>query len=66
MNPLFTFFELPIVTFITTYILVLTFKIVGIIAITWMSVLVLALLASSCCAFFACVISILLHYWSHS
>lgn len=66
MNPLFTFFELPIVTFIITYILVLTFKIVGIIAITWMSVLVLALLVSSCCAFCACVISILLHHWSHS
>jgi len=66
MNPLFTFFELPIATFIITYILVLTFKIVGIIAISWMSVLVLALLAGVCCAFFACVISILLHHWFHS
>ena len=66
MNPLFTFFELPIVTFIITYILVLTFKIVGIIAISWMSVLILALLVGICCAFCACVIAMVVHYWSHS
>ena len=66
MNPLFTFFELPIVTFIITYILVLTFKIGGIIAISWMPVLILALLVGICCAFFACVIAMVVHYWSHS
>ena len=66
MNPLFTFFELPIATFIITYILVLTFKIVGIIAITWMPVLILALLVGICCAFCACVIAMVVHYWSHS
>lgn len=66
MNPLFTFFELPIVTFIITYILVLIFKIVGIIAISWMSVLILALLVGICCAFYACVIAMVVHYWSHS
>ena len=66
MNPLFTFFELPIVTFIITYILVLIFKIVGIIAISWMPVLILALLVGICCAFCACVIAMVVHYWSHS
>ena len=66
MNPLFTFFELPIATFIITYILVLIFKIVGIIAISWMPILILALLVGICCAFCACVIAMLLHYWSHS
>ena len=66
MNPLFTFFELPIATFIITYILVLIFKIVGIIAISWMSVLILALLVGICCAFYACVIAMVVHYWSHS
>ena len=66
MNPLFTFFELPIATFIITYILVLTFKIGGIIAISWMSVLILALLVGICCAFCACVIAMVVHYWSHS
>ena len=66
MNPLFTFFELPIATFIITYILVLTFKIVGIIAISWMSVLILALLVGICCAFCTCVIAMVVHYWSHS
>lgn len=66
MNPLFTFFELPIVTFIITYILVLTFKIVGIIAISWMPILILALLVGICCAFCACVIAMVVHYWSHS
>ena len=66
MNPLFTFFELPIATFIITYILVLIFKIVGIIAISWMSVLILALLVGVCCAFCACVIAMVVHYWSHS
>ena len=66
MNPLFTFFELPIVTFIITYILVLTFKIVGIIAISWMPILILAVLVGICCAFCACVIAMVVHYWSHS
>ena len=66
MNPLFTFFGLPIVTFIITYILVLIFKIVGIIAISWMPVLILALLVGICCAFCACVIAMVVHYWSHS
>ena len=66
MNPLFTFFELPIATFIITYILVLTFKIVGIIAISWMPILILALLVGICCAFCACVIAMVVHYWSHS
>ena len=66
MNPLFTFFELPIATFIIAYILVLTFKIGGIIAISWMPVLILTLLVGICCAFCACVIAMVVHYWSHS
>lgn len=66
MNPIFTFFELPIAAGIIVYALTVVFKLVGILLLSWLSVLFVALLASVCCAFCACVVCVCLYYWFHS